>query len=242
MNEFDKQITQNLKVMLETPLLFDEQEKWQDFAQKIKDENSQNRLVENKNRSSWKMKLLLTAASLLIITSCLLLKPQVVNGFKDVLYKWVNQQYDNDFVYSEKRNPEYKPGLHESITFEEAKSMVVYNLKYPQYLPETLTSIEPSISVSSKEDPISTVTLKFADEKSYLIIKQKNVLVQKNSSSFVPNNAQVKEVLVHNKFKVFVVENGEHIECNWNEDNLEYHISSQEIAYEDLIAVIESLN
>lgn len=243
MNELEKQIAQNLKEMLETPLKIDENQKWQEFAQKITDNNPQRDLAENnRKRIPLRIKIMFTAASLLIISSCFLLKPQVVTGFKDTLYKWVNQQDENDYVFSEKRNPEYQPGLYESISLEEAKSMVVYEIRYPQYLPEALSTIEPTISVNSPEYPISTVTLKFAGEKSYLMIKQKNVLVQKNSNTFVPGNAQIKEVVVRNNIKVIIAENGDSIECHWNENNVHFQITSKSIAYEEIIDVIESLN
>lgn len=240
MNNFDELMKQNMKAIIDGPTLINPEEKWQDFERKIAEKNDA--VIKNKKRFAQRMKWLTVAAALLLVTSCALLNPQVVIGFKDELYQWVKQTQNNDSIFTERRNPEYKEGQFEGVTLEEAKSMVVFNVVYPKYLPEVLSATTPAISIYSVEYPLSTVTISFQQpEQSFLTITQHNLLIENNRNTFVPENAQFEELTLQNGLKVIFFDRQKVLEFRWTEKNVNYRVVTANLDYREAIKVIESL-
>lgn len=240
MNNFDELMKQNMKAIIDGPTLINPEEKWQDFERKIAEKNDA--VIKNKKRFAQRMKWLTVAAALLLVTSCALLNPQVVIGFKDELFQWVEKSQNNDFIFTERRNPEYKEGQFEGVTLEEAKSMVVFNVVYPKYLPEVLSATTPAISIYSVEYPLSTVTISFQQpEQSFLTITQHNLLIENNRNTFVPENAQFEELTLQNGLKVIFFDRQKVLEFRWTEKNVNYRVVTANLDYREAIKVIESL-
>jgi hypothetical protein len=239
MNKFDELMKKNMKAIIDTPTLINPEEKWQDFERRIAEKDA---VLKKKKRFSQRIKWIAAAAALLLVTSYALLNPQVVIGFKDELFQWVKQADNNDYIFTERRNPGYEEGQFEGVTFEEAKSIVVFNLLYPEYLPEVLSTTTPAISITSVEYPISTVIISFQQsEQTSLTITQRNVLIEKNSNKFVPENVPFEELTLQNGLKVIFIDWQKNLEFRWIEKNVSYRVVTGNLDYREAIKVIESL-
>lgn len=239
MNNFDELMKQNMKAIIDTPTLINPEEKWQDFERRIAEKDA---ALKKKKRFLQRIKWLAAAAALLMVTTYALLNPQVVIGFKDELYQWVKQTQNNDSIFTERRNPQYQEGQFDDVTLEEAKSMVVFNLVYPEYLPEVLSATPPAISIVSLEYPVSTVTISFQQsEEAFLTITQRNQLIEKNSNTFVPENVPFEELTLQNGLKVILLDRKSILEFRWTEKNISYRVFTANLDYREAIKVIESL-
>ena len=232
MKEFDKLITENIHAMLDAPIPIELEEKWRDFEKRKK---------QQRPKRGVSSRLIIVAASLLIVLGVTLMNTPVVIGFKDNLFQWVTKTNQGGTVISEKRNPEYKAGTYHNLTWEEAKSMVSYELKYPQYIPENLPSL-PEISLSAEEYPISEVTIKYIEEEISIIIKQRNLGINENRNTYAPQNAEHRKLPVRNGLEVIVLENGNGLKLIWTENNVKFEVLSKGIPEEEIIKVINAIN
>ncbi len=232
MKELDKIITQHIQAMLDAPIPIELEEKWRDFEKRKKQQQKPKKFAPGK--------LIIVAASVLIVFLVTAMNSAVVIGFKDNLFQWVTKTNQGGIVISEKRNPEYKAGTYHNLTWEEAKSMVSYELKDPQYIPEILPS-PPEISLSAEEYPLSEVTIKYIEEETSLKIKQRNMGINENRNIYVPQNAEHRKLPVRNGLEVIVLENEGGLKFIWIENNVRFEVLAKEIPEEEIIKVINGL-
>ena len=120
--------------------------------------------------------------------------------------------------------------------------MVVFNVVYPEYLPEVLSATTPAISIDSVEYPVSTVTISFQQsEEAFLTIYQHNLLIENNRNTFVPENVQFEELTLQNGLKLILLDRQKILEFRWTEKNVNYRVVTANLDYREVIKVIESL-
>jgi hypothetical protein len=248
MKKLDKLISENLQALIEAPCGVDPEEKWQSFKEKYQTERlvrekegTDTELEREKIRIPFGLKFAYIAAGLVVAFTCCMMNPQVVSAFRDQVFKWVGQNQENELVISQIRNPVTPPGDYGGISFAEAQALVLFDLQYPHYLPESLAAVEPQINVNVNEDGYSSVTFSFIKGEAYLKITQRQDVLQSNKNTFVPQDTEVSEITIHNNVKAVVLETEDYTDFQWQEKNIGYRLMARGIDREELIKVIEEL-
>jgi len=237
--ELEKLIKVNLEALIDSPLDMDNEEKWHDFEKRLATHQKES----NGNRfwlSNYQRKFGFVAAFAAVFLIILFCSPKTVIGFKNELFTWLGRTSDGDLVISEKYNPKYKEGIFKEISMEEAKGLVVFELKYPQYIPEVFQS-PPEISVTSKNEPKSVVSIGFFEGDMLLISKQENVLLLEAVDTYVPENAIVQNIKIRNDLDAVIITLDNSIQVIWTENLIRFTIISRNIKEEEIIKVIEAL-
>ncbi|MDD4145950.1 MAG: hypothetical protein PHS83_02455 [Clostridia bacterium] len=237
--ELDSLIKENLKIMIDASSSVASEEKWQDFKKRLGAQQQEGRKKPPRLINAQKQ-VIAVAVLVMIILLASWFKPSVVTGFKNEIFKWFNRTGNGDLVISENYNPQYQLGIYEDISWEEAKSIVLFELKYPHYLPTPFSSA-PQIKVVSNDYPKSTVTIKFDEGESFLIIKQENILVTENLNTYVPQNMEVQKIKVRDKLEVNLINHDSTERIFWTENMIRFTIMTKNIAEEEIIKVIKAL-
>lgn len=241
--ELEELIKENLKLMIDASPLEDVEEKWQDFEKRLV-EITAKADKEAVKKSSWvkKYRRIFTSVAAFVAVFLIFfsLSPQAVVGFKNEVYKWLGQTNTGDLVISESHNPEYKQGKYEELSLEEAKGMVLFEIKFPQYVPADFQS-PPQISVVSDDYPKSVVDIKYKEGDFVLLLKQEKIFLEENRNTYVPQNANLQSIKIKDNLEVTMIQQDSTVHIFWTENLIKYNVIAQNITFEELVKVIETL-
>lgn len=173
--QFDKLISSNVKAMLDAPVPIDLDKSWAEIEKKLKEKESEGKEPIKKASHFNSRKLAMVSAVLFIITIPVMLFSKEVIGFRYEFYKWFSSG-GGETVITEKTNPNIKEGRYSDLTFESAKALAVYPLKFPNYLPKDYANISPKITAIVSGDKRTLVSMVFNNNTGFIGFKQENVI------------------------------------------------------------------
>ncbi|NLO76321.1 MAG: DUF4367 domain-containing protein [Clostridia bacterium] len=238
--EYDCLIKENVKALIDHLPPVHVEEKWQEFENRLQAEQQKETNKQISLFRKYQRMFVPVAVFAVVFIIFISLSPKTVIGFKNEVFRWFGQTESGDVVISERHNPEYKQGIFKDLSWEEAKGMVVFALKSPQYVPADFQS-PPLINVVSNEYPQSVVVITYVEEDKRLIIKQENILNETNRNTFVPQNADIQKIRVNDNLEVTLINQESTVQVFWTENMIRFNIMTQNIAVEEIIKVIEAL-
>ncbi|MBO8169622.1 MAG: DUF4367 domain-containing protein [Thermoanaerobacteraceae bacterium] len=239
--QLDKYIKDNLKAMIDGPVPVDMEKSWETFQQRLENE-------KRRERSSLKQLLKLkrfsyvaaVVAVALIVASASV--PKEVQAFKDKIFQWLSVSEGEEYtILTDKVNPEIEPGFYENLSLEEAQSLTIYQIKFPNYLPENLEKT-PHINVNVGKYPHSVTDLQFIGDDSFLSLRQENLIGENSFNTYVPNNLEVEKInLFNNQAEGIVIKKENNYQIIWTINSIKYTLTSKNIPFQELLKIIDSL-
>ncbi len=231
----DEVISHNLKSMIEAPLPIDIEEKWQEFELRLREEQKAERAKRVKK--FLKTAVTVTVASVICLFT---LFPSQVTAFKNTIFNFLEKSNEENAVINEIRTANTEPGVYKDINIDQARNLLSFAVRVPQYIPAIL-QIEPEITVHVSAYPKSSITFTYKKEDTYIIIDQNYVNSNENIVMYIPKNNEVENILLDN-ISYTKIKNGNSIQYSWLDSSIKYTILSRNITDEELVKIIDGLH
>ncbi len=172
----------------------------------------------------------------------LLLSTQIerVTAFKNEVFQWIGKDYQQGTVISEIENPTIEPGTYKGLSFDEVQGRTLFHILKPEFLPAGINKT-PEIELEVYEYPLLSVKMQFqGDQQKILIFFQEKTSGNMETNTYVPKNAECKELSIGDKNVVFIsIANT--VKVQWTENGIRYYFTTFGIKEEDVLRIIKSL-
>lgn len=236
--QFDKILKENLTPMIEGPIPVDIDKCWEDFEKKLQaEEKSKKKKVNNK------LLVAFVASIILTLITIPALFPEQVTAFKNSIFRTVHYEQGQRII-TDKINPEVIEGEYNNITFEEAQSLTVQHLLYPEYLPGNYKNMIPQVDVTINNHPdsLTTITFKNSDDE-FIVLVQESLVGERENRTYVPQNVDIETVNLLNderEFLLFKVSDTLY-RINWIKNSMQYTLTTSNIDLKDIVRIIDSM-
>lgn len=229
----DECIKSNLKEMIESDIPIDIEKSWEDFQRRIIMEPKPKRKVNKKHLIA------LIAVITLAIIITPMMAPNEVTAFKSKVFEWLNVT-DDEIIISRKTNPKIKEGHYKDLNLEEAKSMVIYHLSYPRYIPSGIEA-NPKIDIRTVTYPYSITTMHFSGENKIMIFSQRNTVGEGNANIHLPKDTKVNKILIDDVEYTVINRNQHFYNVIWHNNSMSYDLLTNNISYEEILKILGSI-